>query len=698
MNPSAARQFGLVILVAAALVVASESPVKGQVEAAIEADEELSLPEQTSGFQVPVSEEAVTALGDFQRYVARRDWQRAFRVLEDLDPEKRSGMLPGKDGWHVPAGEQLWEEMVSLPAEGRAAFRVFYNAKAKALYEDALTARERPNTQMEEVFRDYFLTDVGDEAADWLANDAFQRGDFFSAATYWERILNHYSESDLSEPLLLTKRATALALGGRRRESERILRQLEQRFEGQTVRVGAGMVPAASIVREALAAAGAVSADSPDHKTGPVALPADNSRPVWVVPFLSPAGQAAMAEAVASNIWNHGGIETYVPDVACTSHRLYCNWLGVCFAVDRATGKLLWRTGPFKEVYQRFESLQQRQILIENFQILAEGDAVYVVRVAPDQYDRWPIQFRLERLDPETGKQLWSTGSGGLTETFTNQNVMGSPTLHAGTLYVISHGQGHTELQLHAIEPASGTVQWSLKLGTMQMVADQAGNQRHPLPTLMGIRTSLFVLTENGALLEVDIPRRELVSLLKFEGPRLADSSGQRIWYGNTEMEETTALHVRNSFIHRDGILYCKEAGSRVLFALDPLTRRVLWKRPIDRAAMLVGIDDTTLYAMSRELMAIDRETHSLKWANTLPIQGAGLSLVSGDDTLLVMTGRGMFQLSRKTGDRIGTFRGDSLDSIGGRLVEWDHQLLNVSNLAITLYPPGDSAAGDSGG
>ena len=86
------------------------------------------------------------------------------------------------------------------------------------------------------------------------------------------------------------------------------------------------------------------------------------------------------------------------------------------------------------------------------------------------------------------------------------------------------------------------------------------------------------------------------------------------------------------------------------MFALLPEERTTLWSRPISETALLMGVDDRHLYLLSEEVLAIDRRTRKLAWANQLPTISSH-SLVVMADSVLVPTVRGVFRLSKTNGD-----------------------------------------------
>ena len=108
----------------------------------------------------------------------------------------------------------------ALPPEGQAAYRLFYDAEAKKLLDEADGPAELKN--LERVYSAYFPTSVGDNAADRLGDLYFELGRFDRAADCWLAVLRDRPDTDLSPALLSLKAALALTRAGRRAEFEQI--------------------------------------------------------------------------------------------------------------------------------------------------------------------------------------------------------------------------------------------------------------------------------------------------------------------------------------------------------------------------------------------------------------------------------------------------------------------------------------------
>ncbi len=75
-----------------------------------------------------------------------------------------------------PSQRKRRQLLTALSPEGQAAYRLFYDAEAKKLFEEAEGATELKN--LERIYSAYFITSVGDNAADRLGDLYFELGRF----------------------------------------------------------------------------------------------------------------------------------------------------------------------------------------------------------------------------------------------------------------------------------------------------------------------------------------------------------------------------------------------------------------------------------------------------------------------------------------------------------------------------------------
>src|SRR5262249_49870224 len=128
----------------------------------------------------PASTEVKEAIDDFERFSRRSAWERALKALYTIPEEQTHRFIDGENGFIVPIARKRRSALTSLPPEGQAAFRLFYDAEAKKLFEEAEGPAELKN--LERVYSGYFLSSVGDNASDRLGDLYYEVGRFDRAA------------------------------------------------------------------------------------------------------------------------------------------------------------------------------------------------------------------------------------------------------------------------------------------------------------------------------------------------------------------------------------------------------------------------------------------------------------------------------------------------------------------------------------
>src|SRR5439155_14946597 len=134
----------------------------------------------TGGFTLKKVDPKITdALSDFNRYAEKLAWEKAFKAIAPLAEVEVNGMIPGKDGFFFPARQAVMKTFLSMPPDGREAYRLFNDAKAKQLFEQATKHPDSSDDDvptLRKLLGLYFVTSVGHKAADRLGDDLFEAG------------------------------------------------------------------------------------------------------------------------------------------------------------------------------------------------------------------------------------------------------------------------------------------------------------------------------------------------------------------------------------------------------------------------------------------------------------------------------------------------------------------------------------------
>jgi outer membrane protein assembly factor BamB len=640
------------------------------------------------GFSIPFDDRLADSLTKFDELVKTHTWDKAFRILADIPEDKWSSMLPNSSGFVRPASLHVRDSILELPADGREAYRIFFDAKARLLFDSARTAQKEEDIKIaRSVYDRYFITSVGDDAADRLADDCFERGQFAEAAHYWKSILDFHADTNLPEAKLQVKRATALFRAGLHEEFAAVRQQLERDHPGARMTIGGREVSAADYLKalasepkEAAAAAEPKSAEPSFTGLAPRA----DAEPAWRFKFLEESDWSAIQSSMR-NYYGASNLSAIVPSTVTDGQRVYCNWLGACFALDVATGKTVWKSADPKSIVARLKANDGRFMYYSTntaqLSIAIGRGVVLSVATSPNQ-NNW---FRLVARQAATGKELWSSerAASGLGR----WSFVGTPLIDGDTLLTVTYQAGTSnEMALRQIDLQTGKEIWSLPLGTPQMIADENwGQQFLPIPTMVRSGDHLYLLTDDGALLAIDTGRRRIEWAFKYDAPTNAGTGRRFIRnVGGTERHS----HACGPIVIRDGIIYFKESSSPTLYAIDPSGPKLKWKWQDSDAANLVGIDEQNVYLFSDELSAISRMKPALQWSHLLPVEVQGVGPKVGAKAVLVFTSRGLFEISKETGDdRREVFRGADVGAAGGTILSAGNRLICVSNVAVTAYP-----------
>jgi outer membrane protein assembly factor BamB len=286
----------------------------------------------------------------------------------------------------------------------------------------------------------------------------------------------------------------------------------------------------------------------------------------------------------------------------------------------------------------------------------------------------------LRAHDAESGKLLWRSNQ---STDLRNVGFTGNPVIRGETIFVAACEAEKSDLALYCLELRTGRRLWTIPLGTLQPTgsADNwVGMQTLPTPALLLQENKLFVLSNNGALLSVDVAEQEIEWIYKYNASRESQDVINRGYRTQSPLSGPATL------VFRDGVLYFKESSHPTLFALDVVSRKIVWSRPVTSTASIVGVDDASVYLRSEDLMAIDRNTRTLKWSIRLP-SSISPNVILADDRILAATSRGIYELSLETGDRQRIFRGDSLSLLNASIGTVGDKCICVSSVAVSAFP-----------
>ena len=696
------RVLGCVAALAAFLAPLGHATLSAQAIATLQVEEPVAIENSTSdlssaptqGFVVPKADsQTIDKLDDFDRYVNKQSWELAFRLIDALADTDNHQMVPSQQGFLFPIGLRVRQSLLRLPPAGRDAYRLFNDAAAKRLWDQLQdpTGAIRPDevATLRKIVDRYFLTSVGDLAADRLGDALFEQGDFANAEALWQSIVRDYPDSRLSPAKLQVKRCLALARLDRREQLAALAAQVRDEYRDQKVTIGGKEVVAADFAQSLLSTEEpppAVAAAT----TAPFLLP-KAEEPAWQIRVISPSALKQMDLQMMNQGWPNAHFAGAVPEAAIDGQRIYVDWFGIIYAADLATGKMLWRTGKFGDLLgngpnnngQTLMWLMQMGINPARFSLSASGGKVLALRRDPNNPNGYNgnAMFQLECLDGATGKSLWNSASWQLT-------VLAPPFVVDGVGYVLGVGQeARDTLSLAAVNLASGHLDWKIDLGKPQGIQNGQGGHELPAPHLLALGDMLYIATNNGALLGVSLSQRRLQ--WAFQHDTRPFIQGQMMWNGMMAGMFETA----GTLLDSGGTVYLKDSSARLLYALDLARPGVKWQRPIDSEDTIIGIDERTAYLLGHELSALDLKTRQLLWSTRIPAATGSLRPVFCPRHIYVSSSRGIYDVDPASGDIRRIFRGADRDTGGGRLFLAGDKLISITDTAVTAYPVEQSHA-----
>src|SRR4051812_29636789 len=210
-------------------------------------DEQAALTPQR-GFSVRKEDaKIIDAFEDFRRHSQKKAWELAFKAVASITEKDPKGMVPAGDGLMMPTRQRVWQALASLPPDGREAYRLFNDANAKQRYDVATSGAADDVPALREIFQLYFVTSIGDKAADRLGDGCFEAGDFLAADAAWKAILDHYPDTSLSKTRLRVKRCAALSRAARWDAFDEVAASLGADGAAETVRLAGREGPAGAV-------------------------------------------------------------------------------------------------------------------------------------------------------------------------------------------------------------------------------------------------------------------------------------------------------------------------------------------------------------------------------------------------------------------------------------------------------------------
>jgi outer membrane protein assembly factor BamB len=645
-----------------------------------------------AGFVVPKADtKTIDKLDDLDRYIGKKAWELAFKAVGGIDVEGK-GMVPGEGveqkGFLFPIGRRVSESLLHLSAEGRESYRLFNDASAKVLWEKLQGAKSPSSgvpadevTILRKIVDEYFLTSVGDLAADRLGDALWEQGNAAGALGMWDAVVEKYPDPHVSTVMVQVKRAAALAMLGRREELGQLAGVIKETDAGQKVTVGGAEVDAAefaaSLLAEATTEPAATMAATMPAEGGEVVVK-DGETPAWQIRVAT----TAVLEQMESQVSNWGGDIHFTgstPPACADGKRVYVNWLGVTYAADLETGKMLWRTGKFSDVASNATMFPQYGVNPDHLAVTCAEGKVFTLSADMMMLQQREGVFGLECLDGETGKSLWK-GTAALG------SVLTPPVVVEGVGYLISV-KDREELQCVMMDPLTGKATGAIPLGKPQSSPNiYSGGQMYAMPVLLFRGGMLYVETNNGALLAVDLKEKRLAWAFQND-TKFVDTS--RNYYGQMPRTFETPC----ALLEEGGDLFVKDSSATGFYAIEPEAPKLEWRRTVGSEETVAGMVNGEAILLGHSVSGLDLKTRKLAWSTKIPVMTGLIQALVEPGHIYVATQRGIYDIDPANGDVLQIYRGAETGSPGGRLLVAGDRLICVTDAAVTAYAVGRAAA-----
>jgi outer membrane protein assembly factor BamB len=680
--------------------------------------------EAAEGFVVRKGDPSVAdALAVIDESAKDGRWEKTFASVGKVMDSPADTLVRRDDGFYVSARSHVRQLLVSLPAAGRDAYRLFNDGSARKAMAQADSPEKanpitNPVSRLEELFDRYFVTSVGDQIADRLGDAKFESGDFAGAARCWGAISSDYPDTSIPAVRTLIKRAIALSRAARWDELNGVIAQLREKYPDQSVRLGGRDIAVASLL-EGSSGSPIASAPAPKSEAAAEAprnlLPVAGTQPSWQMVFLDDVSEQQLTRAApgAARSGVSYNPELILPAAATTADRVYLNWLGIGIAVDVQTGKLLWRSEPFNRIVGRVQQMvltgydsgessimvspNGDKLLMTNGAAGPRSVPIQVIGgIAPRAFGGRPAQPQFVRmmvrgsgvltcLSALDGRLIWSSDSDTLPD-LCSLSILGEPLVVDDKVYVVATPvYMASEVSLLAISLADGKINWKMTLGSLGSTVNFRGMiaPAKPLMHLAGDR--LYVLTGYGALVAVDLQARRVEWVFTHDTNPMASIRAVGLFRGADQEQFGSSMRLLN------GILYFKEKGSNFLYAVDTGRPGLVWKRRVDRDAILAAVDSSTIYVVGDEVSAIDLSSLEMRWSAQTPLRPRQFQPLVEGSRAYVYGPRGIYAVDLRNGT---TEMFNGCERGGGAVLRVGERLMCLSNRSLTAFDVPQEAGG----
>ena len=549
-----------------------------------------------------------------------------------------------------------------------------------------------------ELLRRYARTPAGFEAAHRLAVAAFDRGDYDSAAGYWQSLLSLSAHRNRVTPEIQLRYAVALKHLGEKDRANRIIRALaDRRF-----RIGGRTMTAQRFFEREFRAATSTRAEqrrvtggnprnNPQHNISP-----PFPRPGWTAKFRSKSEQLLREQRAWRSAQRSIGQTTrWVGEPLVVGNRILYRDLDGIQALHITTGQRQWLhkaksdllklgTETNKTARNRRETLRYNysEMIARNEQVVslgADDRRVYFLDDfnLPSRAANYSPRFGRRRIEVQApswnrvvaipikgddGKREVAWSVGGAAKEKTSDNPLAGcyfpapPLPIVGRLYLVCE-LGET-LSVACLNPADGRLLWRQPLATLSASRRINASPRLRTTPLVYAGGVLVCATPNGYLTALD----PLTGSLRWATAFRDDDGDEGL---GVAFEGLTGEH--NGFALRPvishGRLVFLPPNVGPLQCFDLKTGHRLWQQPRGETLCIGAVDAKTVVIVGRRRVSgLDIATGKQRWESPIATPtGRGLAT---QNHYLVPTADGrIVALHRQTGKPLGLSAPEFVDA-----------------------------------
>ncbi len=556
-------------------------------------------------FRVPISRSKQTAWQKIELAVEGRDWgdvlQRLDRFADPVDrPASEDYVIRHEDGSLKSARLSIARLLGSMPENLRVARARAESTLAESLLQQAI--QENSLRQLSTVAVRFFGTPVGYRAADQLAAQLVDRGEFALAAN-WLSLLRDSDAPMVQSPAWQKKVGLILQLTSQPHNPTTLtdtIRSLREQF--------------VSAEPSALSQWPVPGGNSRRH-----AEPSAASRPVmirrWEFPSTSHPGLKSTIERLVADLTYRSVPTTPAAAPIFIDGRLICRTFRGIEVLNVESGQHLWTTAESASVERLLGSASPDessgadlmpnmtpllsasaavdrtggpigQFLFQNAAhglITSDGKRVYFLEDDPVfMLGRTSIRRvnggnasprpdsatsnRLKAFDLETGQPAWQIGGSETNERFAPELAgwffLGAPLPDRGDLFIV--GQKENGIRLFCLDPETGSAEWSQQIAFAEEGLERNLNRRLWSAQLATAHGIVVCPTTVGWLVGVDRSTGTIVWSHRYSERRPAGRIGSpRLFRGNQGGIELANESIGNAWVPSAPIIM----GDRVVFA-----------------------------------------------------------------------------------------------------------------------------------